>query len=666
MQTSLRSLLRRTRAPKPASAFPKAIGEAKPLHLRNSTVFQGDSSPEKQSEMAVPASIREARLNAVVDVLPSRPFRKGHENSLTARPLGRAVPFGFKDRKQKGQYIESISLNELDEIGASAKPKPLKRARPAFRSPVRIQEAAASLEVSLPAETAPVESGSVKTDSTRRLKPSFRRYSCTSSLLRSLAPEAATDRYSGGNSQQEMSDEQIRQHSENIQHNTVFSSRVPLNKGDLVGILRRSAGRQQTLKNLRDLQEFQRRHHHLATTASYNILLQLAFVLRDLRTFNELLATMKAVQIPRDAVTWDLSMTTWAGNARWDRLVEEFEERKRDGIPLTMIGWTRLLQAATRNGTTNISEEERHNTMNPIYRALYALPKGVKQLQIRQLMHSPRMDVDQLLTAMMPRDLHQLDYQATIVVMHRLAKQRRWREADDIAALWLEAAAHEHSLNITASEAAGEERIDGTMSDRSVALAHIVLEGLVVSRASYEVVREYLDDFIQRYAHFSPKPTYHTLFLWLTSFRILPIKIGFFQATKAFEDFQLEHDLRPITAGDVYGHSRCRRQLQEYGIWTLRAYRRAQKQSALRKAVELKMSDLQLDSDVQDAAWDGVDAYTEKNVRMPPQHTLYKEKMRHEMLRLRFRQMQVRLDKAGRGQESEHQTAEDIAKEQVE
>ena len=634
-------LLKRIPIPTPFSLGPSK--KADPLHFRDHVLFR--KLPKgRNSEPTIPTAIFEARLRARVDIQPFTSVRGDDIERYSERPRGRSVPFGMDRANHR---VRSVSLTAAS-VTAMPIPTHRKREKPRFRSPVQIQELETSF-TSLPSEMASTSSllpNDKRPQLSQRLKPSFRRKSSSSALALSETPESAildhnneskrSTRHSDGirvSSQVPLRDAASQYTSDQIESGCI--PRNPDNKGDLVGILRKSAQVHTDHRTLRRLLAYHQKHHDLATTASYNILLQLAFTLRDLSIFNALLKTMTTLHIPRDAITWDLSMTTWAGNARWDKLVDEFEERQQAGVPLSSIGWTRLLQAATRNGTTTFAEEEARDTISPIYNAVFSLPRGVKQSHLRKMVESPRMDVDQLLGAMMPSDMHPLDFQATLVMGHRLAKQRRWREADDIAALWLDTLAR-GSVNSAQDDGSPDgEKMKRTLSQRCLSLCHVVLEGLILNRSTPEMVEAYLDNFLERYAHFNPKPTYHTLFLYLTSFRILPIGIAFMAAAKGFNDFQEKHNLQAKTPGSRYGDSRCRRQLQQYGLWS---YRRAYRLTAVRKAVQNKLKELQLDPIFNGDESEAIPV--DDDERVPPQHMLQKEKLRHQQFRQSLDKMQ--------------------------
>lgn len=377
----------------------------------------------------------------------------------------------------------------------------------------------------------------------------------------------------------------------------------PKHAADLVGILRRTLAKSSDRVTFDACLQLHDRRISMASTASYNVLLQYLLKTRDQFRMKSLLTRMDSTGIKRDAVTWDIWMESLAGKAKWPLLVDAYEARQAADVRLTPQGWTRIAQAATRNGTTSLTDAAIEKSMSPIYGAMYHLPRGARSEQLRYMARMPQTDVDQLLAAMMPPDLSPLDFQATLVVAHRLAKQRRWREAEDVAANWQDRAEQhlelmEHALASSSTSDAGlgtasESGIDASsehqqlkaecdairslLATRILALLHVSIEGLVVNRSPPAAVRAYLESSIDRQSPNLPlRPTYQTIFLVLTSFRTHRLRERFAAAMDAMKE--LEDSLKPSceTLADVYARSRCIRCVRAYGLRTLESFETVQ------------------------------------------------------------------------------------------
>lgn len=351
---------------------------------------------------------------------------------------------------------------------------------------------------------------------------------------------------------------------------------------ELVDVLKSHAKDRMDRRGLRDLIRFAERHHRSASTASYNVLLGIAAQQRNVVLFRRLLDKMKAHGHRRNASTWDTKMTLEAHNSKWDLVVDDFEQRKHDGVPLTRVGWTRIAQAATRSGTSSLSEKAISSSMSPIYSAVYTLPKGVRQARLRDFLTDVKLDIDMLLAHMMPDNMRPLDYKSTVVIAHRLAKQRRSREAEDIVFDWLDRAevyTERSKAMADDPETAGESESEAVdmdsfmkvVSARSTALLHVLLEGLVVNRSSTEEVRAYVDNYVERWGNLAPRPSYHTLVFVLAAYRILPFRTQFQEISRAFAEFEETYGLVTESAYDRYGQMRCHQALAQSAAWVTKA-----------------------------------------------------------------------------------------------
>jgi len=431
----------------------------------------------------------------------------------------------------------------------------------------------------------------------------------------------------------------------------------PESPAQMVGFIKHAARSLVTTSNLHRIYDWHRRFPELQTTASFNILLQLAYKTRNLKAVNQIyMYDMPAAGIARDNVTWDILMETWARNGRWDKVVDVWTQRRDAGMPLNRIGWTRVAQAATKKGTTSLSSSDVKRSMSPIYSALYDLPKGVRQLQLHKMMKAQKMDVDQMLALMMPEDLHPLDYHAALVIAHRLVKQTRWREAEDVVALWLDRtedtwAAYEsetlpqqqeqHQLGGVIGEKADAQAAQYLMAvnaatakrrQQARGLLHVLLEGLVISRNSPEVVQAYIDNFLARYERTGVFPTYHTLFFVMTAFRVRPMKTRFVEAYECFVKLEEQYRPRFLKLMDQYGLSRCLRQLQSYGLFTVDSYRNMPKHQDLVDSITFDLHNISArlnNAELHPSR--RVPSETAHRVKSPPRHMLHKE--RHKSLK---------------------------------
>lgn len=560
------------------------------------------------------------------------PLRRGPTED--SRPYGREVPIGTEvnmPNEWSSRAVRTASLGPLRTREA------LPRPRPAFR---KLPSAAVMGQANRPSILPRVSSiQPLVGESNRLLRPSFRRaYSSMSSPIASssnlrIEDLDAMEMHAAGKDtmetrlypEQELSsnvqtlleetnhmdvseveDRQIEE-SPKTRHSRckrVSDLRLddPTTPGHMVRILKQAVRQlnSATAKNLEILCGWHDRFPEMRSTASYNVLLQYAYGMRNLRVFNHILnVNMPAAGIERDSTTWDLEMETYARRGLWRNVVQIWTKRQKAGVTMGTIGWTRLAQAVTRRGTTSLNFLDAGTSMSPIYSALYDLPKGVRQLQLHRLAQDPKMDVDQMLALMMPDDLHPMDFQATLVVAHRLAKQLRWRETEDVVALYLDrtaktweeesqrAAERRSGKGKFSSESQisdnGEDRLQaeeasarkeaGLRKQNALAFLHVLLECLVVSRSSPEMIKAYTDNYIIRYEATGVKPTYHTLYYFLSAYRIQPLESRFKDAYEAFH--ALEESYRPsrFHLADEYGLSRCLRQLQSYARSTQRVYR---------------------------------------------------------------------------------------------
>ena len=601
----------------------------------------------------LPARLRTAREEAAVsleskDTLPLRRFPGPNEN-CTTRALGRQVALGVKRLPPKEGRIEMERLGnqKQDALQARYAPKPLVRRKPDFRLRYSTSAQAAAPATAY-GESAQASTSAVTIEDAVLLDMQERRLSPViddawtgpgSPSQESVLEDAEVERPDSV----EPSAGEVEPRAEHassaaglagdtgkkrrgpslrgpisLAHRKVMKGRSSMNPldqvwpryipeakhaADLVGILRRTLAKSSDRVTLDACLQLHDRHASMASTASYNVLLQYLLKTRDQFRMKSLLTRMDSTGIKRDAVTWDIWMESLSGKAKWPLLVDAYEARQAAGVLLTAQGWTRIAQAATRNGTTSLTDAAIEKSMSPIYGAMYHLPRGARSEQLRYMARMPQTDVDQLLAAMMPTELSPLDFQATLVVAHRLAKQRRWREAEDVAANWQDRAEQHlklmaHALaSISTSDAernpapeggadAGSEHqqlqakcdaFRSLLATRTLALLHVSIEGLVVNRSPPAAVRAYLESSIDRQNPNLPlRPTYQTIFLVLTSFRTHRLRERFAAAMDALKE--LEGSLKPNceTLADVYARSRCIRCVRAYALRTLESFETVQ------------------------------------------------------------------------------------------
>lgn len=589
---------------------------------------------------ARPPRILEAHLHANVDVLPKKPFKLGPDEG---RPTGRQVPTGTVTHLPNAYTGHGRKRYDLSPIPV---PRSTIRRKPSFR---RVDLAQTDTYESFMQSGHRVLSHRLAGENNRLLRSTYRRLFSISSApvassssvriedLDAMDLQAYQDSqarlHQTGGLLIERHDEIGLQRQEEGAHSPAQSKtpqsqehprlekpadrrrrkeladpqeyihgarmNPPENPAHMIGILSQAVRtvRVRKLEILQQLSAWHERYADMRTTASFNILLQYAYDLRNLRAFNQILNfSMPRAGIKKDRVSWDIEMESYARHGMWKKVVETWTERREAGVPLTPIGWTRMAQAVTKRGTTSLNTEDIGTSMSPIYSALYDLPKGVRQLQLHKLTMHQKMDVDQMLALMMPDDLKPMDFHATLAVAHRLAKQVRWREAEDVVALYLDrssetweaqmagsvgnganGAISRHSgrgLNRKSleSQTAAVSREAGRRQQSALALLHVLLECLVISRSSPEMLHAYIENFVIRYENTHIKPEYHTLFFVLSAYRVQPLETRF---TEAYEMFtSLEESYRPSRIGrtDRFGLSRCLRQLTTYASLTLKAY----------------------------------------------------------------------------------------------
>lgn len=373
--------------------------------------------------------------------------------------------------------------------------------------------------------------------------------------------------------------------------------------GQLVGVLRRVYESQPGPATLAALVDLHDAHLSLATTASFNVLLSLASVRNsNFKVFNALLGKMAHRGLKRDSTTWDLLMESYASNGKWKELVESYERREHARCPITKIGWTRVVRAATREGSTSLQlpDAKVDGEISPLYGAAYGgpgnhhhhLPYGVRQATLRSMLHHVKMDVDRLLAAMMPPDMLPLDFHATAVVGQRLAKQRRWREAYDLVGDWLDtaskaaataaAAASQNTATATGATSPTNAQLGGSatapehsyrqqqqLQQRGRTLLHILIEGLVISRTEPSTLRSFIDSVIEQHASsIGIRPSFHTIYLLLGAYRAEPIDARFSGAKRDFESAvaQYKPDLGAPSA--ELSLVQCLRRLKSYAKFT--------------------------------------------------------------------------------------------------
>lgn len=574
-------------------------GSKKPIYTRNvfaETVTDGAS-----------AAVLEARISANSEELARKPYRKaGPARGDRWRPAARAVPVGTALHlpnehtmlgKPYGQRFLRHDASHNQDYNASA---PWSK-HSDLATPRNLRPAPSSIF-------------GLRRPSFRRAYGTIPSTVATTSAIKIEDLDGWTYEQDGGNVKDGTADDQhftlnesreilpkMAMPLQSVGEGGVFADsfsthasqdvvREPKSERDVIKYLGSRIAASKTKDNLSRLRLWHDKFPSLRSTASHNYLLQLAYDIRDLRSFNNILLTdMPAAGFKPDSTTWDLYMETWARRGRWDRVVSVWNERRDAQVPLNRIGWTRILRAATKRGTTTLSQAEIGKTLNPIYSALYDLPKGVRQVQLHKIVRSQKMDVDEMLSLMMPDDLLPLDFQATLAIAHRLVKQTRWKEAEDVVALWLdrtdetwEAAEPPMTypeIGITTEgclqTSFEHQRTIALRKQQSLALLHILLEGLVLTRNLPEVIVEYLERYMTSYQKTAVAPTYHTLFLILTACRLVPLRNRFQTAFEMFQRLDRQYSPPQDSLADLYGLSRCFRQMEDYGRLTLGFYNEA-------------------------------------------------------------------------------------------
>lgn len=593
-----------------------------------------------------PARLLEAHLHAIVDVLPRRPLKTANDD-FEARPSGRVVPAGTA-MHVPGAY--TTFGRQRHTLGPVATTDPSTRRKPAFRRP---SEAGHNLYERYLQSSKGTSTQHTVGERNRPFRPAFRKaYSSLASPVASTSkiriedmddmglqdPKADTLQFPSPKIAVETNSPfPAPNHPQDGNNQTHIASSAgekaegaglisevdglqgvrliePKSRAHMVGILRQAVRMLNSpkLSTLTSLYSWHNRYPELQSTGSFNILLQLAYDIRHLRAFNQILTQdMPAAGVKRDNITYDLEMESYARHGHWKQVVACWTARQKEGVPLNAIGWTRLAQAVTKQGTTSLNREDIGTTMSPIYRALYDLPKGVRQMQLHRLSVAQRMDVDQMLALMMPDDLQPLDFHATLVIAHRLAKQLRWREAEDVVALYLDRSAESWELEGRASQSNAElqgtsgasksagqadesqnwelGRAQARREQSALALLHVLLECLVISRSSPSMIEAYIDNYIVRYENTGVTPKYHTIFFVLSAYRVRPLAGQFKEAYEKFVSLETIYHPTSHNLTDRYGLSRCLRQLQNYSHMSLR---QLQKQGASDQALSGCRADL--------------------------------------------------------------------------
>lgn len=680
-----RSPLRRR--PSRSSKNTESEVESRSIHTRLPDL--GESTGRR------PLRLLEAHLHAKVDVLPKRPLEPATTEHDT-RPRGRIVPAGTVMHVPNA-YTPFGRQKHVPglELGPVALTKPSTMRKPSFR---RLSDPGHNLYESYLQSIKGSSSQRMVGDTNRLLRPAFRKaYSSMASpiassskvriedmedmesdavqTLRRSPPLHALHPHASpiARTQQEVST-----HGQSLEdattsldtgHNVDCLGKVrllaPESPAHMVGILRQAVRMLNSPKMsaLDFLHAWHDRYPEFRTTASFNILLQLAYDIRNLKAFNQiLLHDMPEAGVKRDRVSYDLEMESFARHGHWRKVVASWTARQEDGVPLNAIGWTRLTQAVTKRGTTSLDRDSIGSTMSPIYSALYDLPKGVRQMQLHRLSNAQKMDVDQMLALMMPEDLQPLDFHATLAIAHRLAKQLRWREAEDVVALYLdrtseswkaEGQQHLELEKTKASPAQSREpALDHKPEDKeearaisrreqsALALLHVLLECLVISRSSPTMIQAYIDNYLVRYENTGVTAKYHTIFFVLSAYRARPLADQFREAYEKF--VSLETSYRPPLNRliDRYGLSRCLRQLQNYGHVSLRKLNKQGASEEVLSACEFDLANVE--SRLNELGDLHQDWRLEKGrpnqslaARQPRRHLLFKE--RYKARRRRYR-----------------------------
>lgn len=362
-----------------------------------------------------------------------------------------------------------------------------------------------------------------------------------------------------------------------------------------------------TPARLSQLMQWHRENIRFANVQTFNMLIELAEELRDYRSISALLQTMANLGVKRNEVTWDTIMTGHARRGGWKQLVDCYEQRLREGTPMTAAGWTRIVQAVTSIGHGSLAEQESPETAgspSPIFRAVYSMPRGIRELSLKNLVLQDRPDVDRLLASMLPQSMLPLDFRAVVVVSQRLVKQKRWREANEIITNWFARQLGPAELEKLRQTAPSQQQPNGqpaptsssspdeislhsplnpealTAQLRSQCLntLHILLSGLVIVRAVPTEIDAYLQSHLKRFSYLDVKPTYHTLYLVLTSFRLIPAHQRFGEAKTYFDQFVERYDPPRETPEDEYSYLRAHSLLVDHGLFAARQLKRSSRQ----------------------------------------------------------------------------------------
>lgn len=459
----------------------------------------------------------------------------------TARPAGRLIPFGTRHRRDKPAASGIDGRGHVTPILPS-------------RSAVRKAERNAA-----------------------RILPSFRQTSAFSTVAvrgrnercaAGLLTRSCHAIFTIGSGRQSFQLANIRQQGTVASHTSVdpvrqLLARRPNSTAHFVHML--LEWRQQngipTVYRLHQIAEWHSQNIHFSSTITFNTLLAMAHALRERSLFRTLLEQMKARGIKYDVVTWNTIMEQWAGIGQWSDLVSVYEERQTTGCPLDLTGWTRIVQFATRHGSTRLADSRRpaepDRELNPIF-SQAMLPKGARQAAPRDVLSKANVDVDQLLASMLTQDMLPLDAPAAIALVTRLAKQRRWQEADDLASDYI------HRASFATVDCADTAKT--ALRQQCLSLLHACLQGWIINRSPPEASQAYAEAWLQRHEEFKLQPTYMTLHTLLLAYRYVPSSSlqSFNQASQFFQRFEAEYKPPSETLLDSYTRAKCHRQMLMY------------------------------------------------------------------------------------------------------
>ncbi|KAL7009256.1 hypothetical protein EMMF5_001454 [Cystobasidiomycetes sp. EMM_F5] len=217
----------------------------------------------------------------------------------------------------------------------------------------------------------------------------------------------------------------------------------PATSAELVRALKNATALQPDITDLEHIIEIFQRYDEIATTSCYNVLLEAAHRSSHRALFKRILGSMNEHNVTYDSQTWNVIAVHRTHVGQWRSLLDSIDERNQAGIPLDIIGWTRIVGATTQNGAIHLEEQKLSGHDYKPSPSLLAhvrqrLSRNARPLSPREVFLQPRTDVDAFLAALLPEGVETLDYQCTLVVAQRLARQCRLEEAQELVDNYLD------------------------------------------------------------------------------------------------------------------------------------------------------------------------------------------------------------------------------------